>query len=323
MSKLLKLKEWLTVGDTAKHLSISTGEEVTEPDILRLALDGHLTLSVNFINHARGRPARIEPLGVQHLTFGEFDKAIPLADQFLTGDLLPNREEVLTYEGEEQNPDIVEGVWNLLMLGAERLDVEHAYQNITGGPSVELICLDGPFVSNEDGSKVFQILDYFQIPIRPHKHSEYISELKKTHPKLDFFDRLLTAIDQDVQTLFKKDKGLDPNYKTVYYPAAGLPNDSVFVVRTSALRAFEKKLLDEDNQQETTDCDRPSYALVIAALLELLKEPIERPRGKRNQAAIKSIIEDKYNHVRGLSKRNLDNIFAAANKAMKEAKDAK
>ncbi len=49
MSKPLKLKEWLTVKDTAKRLSISVGEDVTEADILRLALDGHLTLSVYFV----------------------------------------------------------------------------------------------------------------------------------------------------------------------------------------------------------------------------------------------------------------------------------
>ena len=48
MSKLLKLKEWLTVPDAARYLSILLEEEVSEADLLRLALDGHLTISLLF-----------------------------------------------------------------------------------------------------------------------------------------------------------------------------------------------------------------------------------------------------------------------------------
>ena len=59
MKKLLKLKEWLTVSDAAKHLSILFGEEVVEADVLRLALDGHLTLSVLFVNGASARCGQI------------------------------------------------------------------------------------------------------------------------------------------------------------------------------------------------------------------------------------------------------------------------
>lgn len=55
MTKLFKLKKWLTVPDAARHLSIVFGEEVREADLLRLALDGHLKLRVNFVNHARAR----------------------------------------------------------------------------------------------------------------------------------------------------------------------------------------------------------------------------------------------------------------------------
>ena len=63
MSKLFKLREWLTIPEAAKRMSISFGEEVTEADVFRLALDGHLRLSVNFVNHAKarcGKPTAIE-----------------------------------------------------------------------------------------------------------------------------------------------------------------------------------------------------------------------------------------------------------------------
>lgn len=52
VSKLFKLKDWLTVEDAARHLSGVFSEPVSEADILRLALDRRLTLSVNFVNGA-------------------------------------------------------------------------------------------------------------------------------------------------------------------------------------------------------------------------------------------------------------------------------
>src|SRR4051812_32655120 len=61
-SKLLSLKEWLTLDDAAKHLSIVFGEEVTRADVLRLALDGRLVPSVDFVNHARARKGRLIPI---------------------------------------------------------------------------------------------------------------------------------------------------------------------------------------------------------------------------------------------------------------------
>jgi len=48
MSKLFKLKEWLTLADAARHLSIVFGEDVSEADLLQLALDRRLDLSVYF-----------------------------------------------------------------------------------------------------------------------------------------------------------------------------------------------------------------------------------------------------------------------------------
>jgi hypothetical protein len=46
LSKLLKLKEWLTIPDAARRLSILLDDEVSDADVLRLALDGRLKLSV-------------------------------------------------------------------------------------------------------------------------------------------------------------------------------------------------------------------------------------------------------------------------------------
>jgi hypothetical protein len=47
LSKLPKLKKWLTVPETAKHLSVILNDEIVEADVLRLALDGYLKLSIS------------------------------------------------------------------------------------------------------------------------------------------------------------------------------------------------------------------------------------------------------------------------------------
>jgi len=51
----MALKKWLTIPEAAKSLSKLMEEEVSEADILRFALDGHLTLSVNIVNTAYAR----------------------------------------------------------------------------------------------------------------------------------------------------------------------------------------------------------------------------------------------------------------------------
>ncbi len=53
MKTFLSLKKWLTVPETARRLAIIFGEEVSEADVLRLALDGHLRLSINFVNSTK------------------------------------------------------------------------------------------------------------------------------------------------------------------------------------------------------------------------------------------------------------------------------
>ena len=176
MKKLLNLKAWLTIEDTARHLSILFDESVTEADVLRLGLDGHLPLSVNFVNHARGRIGHavnveeaticvthrnlkkpsVEGTFPKEVKFGEVD-TLPenvkrgLADgsliSFPMGDII-DAHNVIQYT---DKITWLTGIWDLPMIGGERLDVEHRYQQLTGGPEVTLTCLDGAFVKSPSG----------------------------------------------------------------------------------------------------------------------------------------------------------------------------
>lgn len=286
MSKLLKLKEWLTVEETAMRLSISAGEEVTAADILRLALDGHLTLSVYFVNHARGRPGRIEAIGPQHFAIDDMElptspkEAIAwMATQLqnMKGEMLPNGKEVLILEGDVQKPPRIEGVWDLMMLGAERLDVEHEYQCLTGGPSVELICLGGPMVTSPDRTKVFQLLDNFEHrppAAKPAPSSTEVEVPKDVQKAMTWLNALVDSFGPPSSVKNRLGSNVP-----IYYPAAGLPDGSVLVVRTAALRELEEKLLADEAKPEKPihPRERQSMGQVIAALAAMAKLDLSVP----------------------------------------------
>jgi hypothetical protein len=143
--KLSNLKQWLTISDAARHLSILFGEEVNEADVLRLGLDGHLTLSVNFVNFAYGRCGPLIPLQdakrekIPALTT---DELIEWVEGVQIGDQVIELDEKIVR---------LAGVWELKMRGAEQIDVENRYQFLTGGPSVDLHSLLGALVYREDG----------------------------------------------------------------------------------------------------------------------------------------------------------------------------
>jgi hypothetical protein len=239
LRKLLKLKEWLTVPDAAKHLSILFGEEVAEADVLRLALDGHLTLSVYFPNTAKARYGPILPLkdakryelpSLDGKTLLHCCKGLRLNE----GEVLELGDSVVT----------LTGVWDLTMLGAERLDVEHQYQMLTSGPAVDLVCLDGAIVSRGDGTAA-QLVAHFA-------NNEFFNKKNLAEPR----DNLRN-----------------------YYPAGTLPSDSVLVVRTPALQELEARIakLDKAPEKPIERRERTTLLVIIAALAKLAKIEVAKP----------------------------------------------
>jgi hypothetical protein len=236
LRKLLKLKEWLTVRDAAQHLSILFGEEVSVADVLRLALDGQLTLSVHFVNHAHARCGPIVPLKDAKrykLQISESETVHGIHG------LCINEKEVLELG---ESIAVLEGVWDLTMLGAERLDVELRYQMLTSGPAVDLVFLDGPIVSRGDGTAC-RLEDYFA--------------------DNEFFD---------------KKKLVNPwNNPRNFYPAGGLPSDSVLVVRTRALLEARMSELDKVPEKPIERRERTTLLVMIAALAKLAKIDVAKP----------------------------------------------
>ncbi len=239
MKKLLKLKEWLTVPDTARHLSILFGDDVSEADVLRLALDGHLPLSVHFVNHAEAQCGKIIRLAEAETM------EIPTLDgkgaiRTIKHGLFLSNDEVLSYDGRIVS---IDGVWDLAMLGAERIDVEHKYQFLTGGPTVDLINLEGPLVNKPDGTWA-RIVDHFS-------DNEFFNKKNLKSPR---------------------------NHPDNYYPAGRLPSDAVFVVRTSALQNLEAHISEPESGAERPvgRRERSTLLVIIAALAKLAKVDVAK-----------------------------------------------
>lgn len=75
---------------------------------------------------------------------------------------------------------------------------------------------------------------------------------------------------------------------------------------------IQANLISEKLEKDATEAPL-SHKMVIGALLEICKQPRNTAR---NQSGIISEILERYPRARGLSKRNLEDIFGAANKAM-------
>jgi hypothetical protein len=218
---------------------------VSEADLLRLALDGHLTLSVYFVNGARGRCGPTVRIEDAQRTVKELDPERWLR---LTGQpAAVEGEEVRVFSSSihglwlgngrviecARETELLDGVWDLTMLGHERLEVEQRYQSLTEGPEVDMSFRDGPLdhpiVSREDGTFCQLYEPYFA-----DKH---------------------------------------------YYPADALPADSVLVVKTSSLRDLEARLAEPDQRAErpVEQRERTTLLAIIAALAQLAKIDVTKP----------------------------------------------
>lgn len=133
--KLFKLKEWLTVTDAARYLAILCDEDVTEADVLRFALDGHLRLSVRFVNATPGRRGSVVSLNdteVPITKLSDDPKVWLYGDVRPHGLLITNETVVLDKES-----CLLCQVHDLAMIGNEVQEVERRYQELTGGPPPE------------------------------------------------------------------------------------------------------------------------------------------------------------------------------------------
>lgn len=207
-SNLEKLREWLTIPEAARHLALVFGEDVTEAAVLRLGLSEHLKLSVQFVNLVQAK----RYLAADYTE--EYEEHLQIVAARAAGLPDPVFEQRAPTWLEEECTRVVtlrDKVYDLPLVGGERLDVEQEYQRQTGGAEVVLTAFEGTFVDTEDGTR-FQLHREVKGPLRTEPMPYYL-EANVEH--------------------FCSDKS-----KLQYERLGRLPNDSVLVVRTTVLDEF-------------------------------------------------------------------------------------
>ena len=240
MKKLLNLKHWVTVPEAAGHLSFLLGEDVTEADLLRLALDGQLTLSVHFVNGTECLRGPLVPIQAAKRDFQELDKN---GQNLIEGESIGDDRVIECGKTEIR---YLKGVWDLAMIGSERAEIESRYQVLTNGPAVEPDWWLSPILVSPDKGT------YCQLMTRRTTEGSTGENLTSTEP---YYSRVN------------------------YHGAQKLPTDAVLVLRTSALRDLEARMSEPAHRAEKPigQRERTTLLAMIAALAKLAKIDVTKP----------------------------------------------
>ena len=280
MSKLFSLKKWLTIDETEKYLTMIFGEAVSRADIMRLVLDEQLTLSANLVNGAYATHGQVVDIGNADSFMSNERSVGGVTYHSMMNDMLGDIRKV---EGIDMPPESqpyrtitaneirdgeffnkrkfcsIEGVWDLVMSGDNKHNIEHEYQYLTNGPEVTLMSIDGIYLEKPDGTTCNLQVSFdeneYQAGSQAHLNSvdalinfgdlreDKISEL-----------RVETDAARDKYLSEKKNKKREDDY----HPASQLPDDAVLVIRTGAIQELISRLDCAEDEEIINADDYPN-----------------------------------------------------------------
>lgn len=284
MSKLLKMKEWVTIGDAARHLQQIFDEMVNEADIYQLALDGHIRLTADFPNHVKARLGRVvsyKNVPIKENLLSDEDNPITYVDGYLL-----NSSEVVNEESSclvfDEDVVSIGGLWDLSMVGSERMDIQQNLQNLIGGPAITSINIEGAFLNRADGTWA------------------------------------------SLQESFKEQKIEDGSGKSLkfsggYYPASGLGESCNLVIRVSELVSFQARFSEKNLDKSLGLREEVTYLNIIGGLLNLMLTTT--PGGQKisqftSQSAVIDALEIHYPGKQGLKRSTLEQKFSQAKRSI-------
>lgn len=235
MKRLFHLKKWVTLNDAARRLSTLLDEAITAGDVLQLAIDGHLRISLRLINGAVARPLML----IDDLSKMSVDKVPGLDGKYSV--VIPRDGPIITYGAHLYQVlnvmmELDSDIWDLPMLGFETVLVQQLYQSITGGEQIERLMTDEGFLvcSSENPPSMFSV----QVEDE-HNSNKWINESGK-------LQRVRTGKSS--------------------LPAWEFPSGAEVVVKTAALQSFERGLEGDDSPYIAPyfDADSPEYPELLA-----------------------------------------------------------
>lgn len=138
MSKLFKLKKFVTLEEAKTHLSGALEEQLSVADIYRLALDGHLTISVSFLGIIT-----ISPGSIFEDTAKNGSPEMIISKGMAVGEDLKESYSIIKMSGFPMSlrewlffgSEIMyaDGIWDLSMLGQEYEYIKSLYHKDAGG----------------------------------------------------------------------------------------------------------------------------------------------------------------------------------------------
>lgn len=279
MSKLLKLKECLTLDEAVLYISKVIDEPVSIADLYRFAFDGHVTLSINFVNCGFGLQGKWLKSEDIEYRFEVDTNIIDPKKDYCPKAPKPNEMRVSEDEWISWEDDIepLTGVWDLTMKGEEAFDVKDYYHKLTSGVSVtqaytrgillqqgEVVCqLYRRFYSDE-----YNVSDLYEQIYPPRKieisdTGEIIKAKARVPSPSD-----VKGLDITHYMFFNK---IIKNVIGIYFvPCSSLKeqNDVQFVIKTKELNRFIQSL--EDTPQEAKplhDKERTTLLVLLASML--------------------------------------------------------
>lgn len=244
MSKLFKLKEYLSLDEAKTYLTNALEEKVSMAEIYKLAIDEHLTISVKFHSYITTACGRVYFYNAeQTIPFIEIDRSFSLGKK-LDKPYLMNKSDghVITHDSWlffDSRLSYTSGIWDLSMLGSESIDIKNLHQESIGGSAGGLISpIKGVILKNYD---TYHLLKSLDLP-------EKIDEQEK-------FNRMNKAKDEHFRDCLSLKE-----------------HRHQLVIRTEELTRFIQSLHDEPLkvQQEPkllTSKEHITYQLIIASLL--------------------------------------------------------
>jgi len=233
MTKLFKLKEWVTLPDAAKYLSLTLDEVVSQVDLLRLVLDKHLTLSVLFVNSVPARKGKkillSEVLFKEVPSIIDQNKTIKIPDSI---ELLNEYTKDKFHIKLEKDIFLLRGIYDIPLIGNDRVDIERIYYEQLNGTELDYTCLEGAFVECCD--VIYQIQERFE--------DGFIEKMRE---------------------------GQNHSRDDEYFPADGFPEDAALVIRTNALREFVDSLSEKKPQRPNKTAETVTKTTLLKMIITM------------------------------------------------------
>jgi hypothetical protein len=299
------LKEWLTIGDAARHLSTVFEESVSEADILQYASLMKFADIFSLPSRANWRVGSLVP--ISDATFKQFPALTLKSDEVPGEPVRIYRGPIVSTEGVQTHVLELEdgirelkGVYDLPMIGGEIQDVENRYQLLTGGPVATGVFMDGAFIEASDG-RICQLQKDYEdnefcagTNANLHRLMDEIRAKKYDAPKAD---SLLAQHKEHRREFLARPRD------ERYFPMGHLPNDAVLVVRTDAIAAFidainaEAADGDDISAAPFFDAESGDYPMLLHVAVRAWEHARKQAGGGTPKQRIAAYIADRYPEI--------------------------